>query len=333
MRFLITGHTGFKGSWLVYMLKMQGHEVHGISLKPERISLFNQANIKKFMDGNYFQDIRDQKKLNKIVRKISPEIIIHLAAQPLVRFSYLDPIGTYETNVLGTLNILESTRKLDNLKATLIITTDKVYKNKNQMTGYSEENELGGEDPYSSSKAAADIATQSWRTSFGRTPISIARAGNVIGGGDWAKDRIIPDLVNNISNNKTLILRNPSAIRPWQHVLDCLNGYLKLIEHQIEFGTNEEWNFGPVEGESKTVEELVKIFSSTWGTSLSTEYQSSNLKESSLLLLDSKKSRDKLQWADKLTFEQSIQWTVDWYKDSNPEIITQKQIRNFLELN
>ena len=176
MKYLVTGHTGFKGSWLVALLKMQGHEVHGIALQPEKNSHFNKSGITKFLDSNTYLDIRLRDELDKKIAEISPEIVIHLAAQPLVRYSYKFPVETYETNVLGTLNLLEAIKNLPNLRAALIITTDKVYKNKNQLTGYKESDELGGDDPYSSSKAAADIASQSWRKSFGTFPIAIARA-------------------------------------------------------------------------------------------------------------------------------------------------------------
>jgi CDP-glucose 4,6-dehydratase len=234
---------------------------------------------------------------------------------------------------------LEASKGLLNLKATLIITTDKVYKNHNHLHGYVESDELGGADPYSASKAAADIATQSWAKSFANTPVAIARAGNVIGGGDWATDRIIPDLVNAYSSNHIPTLRYPHAIRPWQHVLDCLNGYLMLIDSMIRDGVSGEWNFGPDIAERRTVLELVVNFASAWGLSEgNSPWQPTHElspHEAEVLLLDSSKSRSNLDWKDKLNFDQSIQMTVDWYKDvhlKDPLAVTQSQIRDFLAI-
>jgi CDP-glucose 4,6-dehydratase len=332
MRYLITGHTGFKGSWLAAILKMQGHEVVGIALKPELNSHFKAADISRYVDRNYHLDIRDKIEIKNAFKEIQPEVVVHLAAQPLVRKSYKDPVGTYETNVIGTLNVLEATKEVENLQATLIITTDKVYKNKNQLVGYTETDELGGDDPYSSSKAAADIATQSWRKSFGQSPISIARAGNVIGGGDWSQDRIVTDLVDSLSNIKKLVLRNPEAIRPWQHVLDCLNGYLKLIEKQISENIQGEWNFGPASSNFHTVNELTSTFARSWGKELQTEVKTPELPESGILILDSNKSRRELSWSDHLDFHESIGWTVDWYQASNKAAKTEEQIRKFFKI-
>ena len=330
MKYLVTGHTGFKGSWLTAMLTIQGHEVHGVALKPEKKSLFNEANIEKYLISNTYLDIRNGKELKQTFEDINPDVVIHLAAQPLVRSSYADPVGTYETNVIGTLNVLEATRELDNLCATQIITTDKVYKNKNNLKGYVETDELGGDDPYSSSKAAADIATQTWRANFGKKSIAISRAGNVIGGGDYSKDRIIPDLVNAISTNSSLVLRNPVAIRPWQHVLDCLNGYLMLADKQIRNGTEGEWNFSPLATQIKSVQDLCNDFALKWGSALRVDHEMSQLKESELLVLNSDKSRNKLGWFDKLDWDTTIDWTVSWFKASSKENQTTKQIENFL---
>lgn len=339
MHYLITGHTGFKGSWLSLMLQMQGNSVSGISLDPLEKSLFNQAKLSDVFQNDLRVDIRNPLDLSRAVKKIDPEVIIHLAAQPLVRESYKDPIGTFETNVIGTLNLLEATKNLSNLRASLIITTDKVYRNHNHLRGYVETDELGGDDPYSASKAAADIATQSWVKSFATTPVSIARAGNVIGGGDWATDRIIPDLVNAYSTNELPTLRYPDSIRPWQHVLDCLNGYQKLIKKMIVDGVSSEWNFGPKLEEKYTVAELVETFSKSWsGSSITPAWKlEKNVQpnESGYLLLDSRKARESLEWSDKLTFERSIDMTVEWYKQAvtrNPLDITLKQIRNFFAL-
>jgi CDP-glucose 4,6-dehydratase len=333
MRYLITGHTGFKGSWLAAILKSKGHETYGISLPPAEKSLFKQANIHQFLDRQYFLDIRDFINLNIAIKEINPEVIVHLAAQPLVSYSYKDPIYTYQTNVMGTLNVLEATRNLSNLVATLIITTDKVYKNTNKKSGYIESDPLGGDDPYSSSKAAADIASQSWRESFGVAPIAIARAGNVIGGGDWASDRIVPDATTSIMCNQPLVLRNPNSIRPWQHVLDCLNGYLYLIDKQMSDGIQGEWNFGPDKTQVRNVANLVDEFSKNMKVNLDVKLEPSDFKENNLLLLDSTKSKKELSWSEKLNFEQSVEWTAEWYLDEkNPQKALMGQIERFFSL-
>jgi CDP-glucose 4,6-dehydratase len=339
MHHLVTGHTGFKGSWLSLMLQMQGHTVSGISLDPPEKSLFNQANLSNLFQNDLRIDIRNSAELSSAVKKIDPEVIIHLAAQPLVRESYKDPVGTFETNVLGTLNLLEATRVLTGLRATLVITTDKVYKNRNHLRGYLENDELGGDDPYSASKAAADIATQSWVKSFATTPVAIARAGNVIGGGDWATDRIIPDLVNAYSSNKMPTLRYPYAIRPWQHVLDCLNGYMKLVDSMISHGVSGEWNFGPDLKDKHEVLELVKVFAKAWGVQESdsawTLEETEQPHEAGYLLLDSNKARKSLSWSDLLSFSDSIDWTANWFKTSqtnDPLQVTTNQIEKFLAI-
>jgi len=337
MHYLVTGHTGFKGSWLSLMLQMQGHTVSGISLDPPEKSLYNQANLTNLFQNDFRIDVRNSVEISRTLKRINPEIIIHLAAQPLVRESYKDPIGTFETNVLGTLNLLEATRHLTNLRATLIITTDKVYKNHNHLRGYVETDELGGDDPYSASKAAADIAAQSWIKNFATTPMAIARAGNVIGGGDWATDRIIPDLVNAYSSHQIPTLRYPYAVRPWQHVLDCLNGYLKLVDSMIKHGISGQWNFGPELKDKHTVIDLVENFANAWGVNqgespwnVDTSGQPS---EAGYLLLDSSKARNSLGWDDKLSFQETITWTAEWYlarKEINYLKRTESQIIRFL---
>ena len=335
MHYLITGHTGFKGSWLSLMLQMQGHEVSGISLNPPQKSLFVQAELEGTFKHDFRIDIRDKEELTKAIHTINPDIIVHLAAQPLVRESYKYPVETFETNVIGTLNVLEATKELTKLQAALIITTDKVYKNHNHLRGYVETDELGGDDPYSASKAAADLATQSWIKSFAKAPMAIARAGNVIGGGDWAVDRIIPDLVNAYSNKELPTLRYPDAIRPWQHVLDCLNGYLTLIDHMLTTRNGGEWNFGPDHNVKQTVADLTTaiakhyvIHGNPWA--LETEAQPH---EAGYLLLDSTKARNTLKWKDALNFDETVSWTANWYKDSKvPADKTKKQISDYLSL-
>lgn len=335
MHYLVTGHTGFKGSWLVMVLRSLGHTVSGIALDPESESLFNQAQIQDFMEQDFRIDIRDRVSLTSTVKLLNPDVIIHLAAQPLVRYSYAHPVETFETNVLGTLNLLEATKGLANLKATLIITTDKVYKNLGHKEGYVEDDALGGDDPYSASKAAADIATQSWVKSFAQTPVSIARAGNVIGGGDWAVDRLIPDLVRSYRAFNVPTIRNPNSIRPWQHVLDCLNGYLLLVDSMLARGTQGEWNFSPNHKEKRLVSEVIEGFShffevtgSPWKLD-----QGEHPKESDFLLLNSAKSRTQLGWVDQLDFQETLKWTASWYRDFTQEgakATTVQQIETFL---
>jgi CDP-glucose 4,6-dehydratase len=332
MKFLITGHTGFKGSWMAALLKIQGNQVYGVSLNPSGHSHYEVANIKKYLNRDIRQDIRNSKSLIRTFRKIQPDVILHLAAQPLVRESYKNPLYTFETNVIGTLNVLNASLRIDHLKATLIITSDKVYKNNEDKKPFIETDSLGGEDPYSSSKAAADIAAQAWRSSYGKSPIAIARAGNVIGGGDYAADRIIPDMVKAIEKTENLIIRNPNSIRPWQHVLDCLNGYQKLLDMEIENKTEGEWNFGPENVDMQTVNDLVLQFQKSWGKELIIKVEPSNTKEVVNLSLNSDKSRNELNWKEKLSFEESIEWTTDWYKNPNSISATEKQIKKFMNL-
>jgi CDP-glucose 4,6-dehydratase len=337
MHYLITGHTGFKGSWLALILNLQGHDVSGISLEPAEKSLYNQAHLHTVFENDLRIDIRNRAEIKPAIEKINPEVIIHLAAQPLVRESFNIPLETFDVNVLGTLNILEATRELSNLKAVLVITTDKVYKNHNHLRGYIESDEIGGDDPYSASKAAADIATQSWVKSFATVPVAIARAGNVIGGGDWAQDRIIPDLVNAYSNSRLPLLRNPNAVRPWQHVLDCLNGYLALVKKQISEGFAGEWNFGPNLHEKNTVGELANLFATAWGVAGDAWYLDlePQLHEPATLLLDSGKSHHQLGWKNNLDFKTGVIWTAEWYKSFDkvsPRDLCESQIKKFVGL-
>ena len=320
------------------MLQMQGHTISGISLDPHDKSLFNQANLAEIFKDDVRLDIRNKLELERTITKIDPEIIIHLAAQPLVRESYRFPVETFETNVVGTLNLLEATKQLRDLKATLIITTDKVYKNHNHLRGYLETDELGGDDPYSASKAAADIATQSWIKSFATSPMAIARAGNVIGGGDWAADRIIPDLVSAYSEGNLPTLRYPEAIRPWQHVLDCLNGYLALIDAQLANEATGEWNFGPDLQQKYSVADLVSAFAQHWGVGTAPVWKSDNSAhphEAGYLLLDSSKAREGLNWKDKLDFKDAIKWTASWYRNSDKSdirFLCESQVHEFAGL-
>jgi CDP-glucose 4,6-dehydratase len=334
MHFLITGHTGFKGAWLSLILQQRGHLVSGLSLAPEVGSLFERANVGKHLENDIRCDIRDLTKLTTCFKEINPDVVIHLAAQALVRESYRNPKVTFETNVMGTLNVLQASQQIGQLKAQLIVTTDKVYKNVSKSSGYLETEALGGQDPYSASKAMADLATQSWLSSFENAPTAIARAGNVLGGGDVCADRLMPDLIHSYSSGITPKLRAPNSVRPWQHVLDCLNGYLTLVDAVIENKADGAWNIGPDENQSKTVADVANIAAKVWGVEKSWENDSgTHPHEASMLILNSNKARTNLGWSDKLSFEETIEWTTNWYKNVNsakdPLEETLKNIRDF----
>jgi CDP-glucose 4,6-dehydratase len=337
MKYLITGHTGFKGSWLAMMLKIQGHEVSGISLDAQQDSIFRHARLSDIFTESCISDIRNFEHLRSSISEIDPDVIIHLAAQPLVQYSYQNPLETFEVNVIGTINVLEASKTLSNLRATLVVTTDKVYKNTSQHFGYKENDKLGGDDPYSASKAAADLSAQSWAKSFASSPLAIARAGNVIGGGDWAPNRLIPDLVRSYQSNQIPEIRNPFSVRPWQHVLDCLNGYVSLIDHMLAKGIGGEWNFGPDHSGQHTVADVINVFATSYGVS-ENYYNFQNQSfghEAEILLLDSTKSRTELGWFDRLDFDTSVRWTADWYRNSafnNPRELSFNQLERFLEI-
>jgi CDP-glucose 4,6-dehydratase len=335
MRYFITGHTGFKGAWLSLMLKIQGHEVFGYSLEPAERSAFKYLNLEKNIEKSFLHDIRDHEFLRKTLIDVQPNVIVHLAAQPLVIDSYENPAYTFETNVNGTLNILNNISALESLKMVLIVTSDKVYKNKSQNIGYIEEDELGGRDPYSASKSMADILTQSWIKSFTGPPISIVRAGNVIGGGDFSKDRLIPDLINNIFENKPALLRNPEAIRPWQHVLDCLNGYMKAINYSIENGSSDVWNFGPDPDSVRQVKDVVNIFENKFKIQFQkSESSITNYHEEKILMLDSSKAYSNLGWKNKFNFDEACNFTLSWYEElyskQDIELYSRKHVNDFL---
>ena len=328
MHFLVTGHTGFKGAWLIVLLKSLGHEVSGLALDPEKKSLFNMGELSKLLEYDYRQDIRDLVPLQTAVLNCNPDVIIHLAAQSLVLTSYEKPFETFETNVNGTLNILEAARCAKNLKALLVVTTDKVYKNLGTLKRYKESDELGGDDPYSASKAMADILTQSWQKSVSTQPIGIARAGNVIGGGDFSENRIIPNLIDDISKGLNPSLRHPDSIRPWQNVLDCLNGYIFAVNRLIENKKPDIWNFGPDDEVCRTVSELTEFVIKQTNPSLMWKKSEINLpEESKLLLIDSSKARSELNWREKYDFESSVMSTVNWYK-KHDQISTLEYMQN-----
>ncbi len=334
MHYLITGHTGFKGSWLSLMLMSLGHEVSGISLNPEQGSLFEKAKIAPLFSSDLRIDIRNSVELKTQLQKIKPDFVFHLAAQPLVRHSYKHPVETFETNVVGTFNLLNAVHETESVRAQLIVTTDKVYKNVGQLSGYVESDILGGSDPYSSSKAAADQLTQEWARTVSKIPIGVARAGNVIGGGDVCEDRLIPDLVRAATTGKQIEIRNPASIRPWQHVLDCLAGYLKLSDQLLRGDGAGVWNFSSDSRDSRTVQEVVNRFAKSWGTQfIQTEPPVKQPHEAGILLLNSEKSNQFLNWNNKYDFNESVDLVVDWEKrfanNADPLVLTNEQIAKF----
>lgn len=320
---LVTGHTGFKGSWLSSWLLRLGARVTGFSLPLEsgESSLFEITGIEREMHS-INGDVRNPEILAEAFQKNRPEIIFHLAAQSLVRRSYREPLETYATNVLGTANVLEAARHCPSVGAIVIITSDKCYQNREWIWGYRENEPLGGSDPYSSSKACAELVTEAYAKAFFSGPaaasIASARSGNVIGGGDWAEDRLVPDIVRALSTGKPVILRNPDSVRPWQHVLEPLNGYLTLGEKMLSNGADYSgaWNFGPPESDNLTVAEMAEKFIALWGEgSLEVSHDPELLHEARLLKLDCSKSRNQLGWKPVLDVEESIGMTVDWYRN------------------
>jgi len=316
----ITGHTGFKGSWLCLWLHFLGAKVTGYALKPPtEPSLFKLCKIDKLV-RSIIGDVRNLKLLKKVMISAKPEIVIHMAAQPLVRQSYRDPVETYAVNVMGTVNVLEAVRSCKSVKAVINVTTDKIYENKERSTGYKESEPLGGYDPYSSSKACSELVTSAYRNSFLKngTAVATARAGNVIGGGDWGTDRLVPDFIKAILKGNKIRIRNPKAIRPWQYVLDPLNGYLILAQKLYKNGQKyaEPWNFGPDDRDAKTVEWLIKRLCSKWGGNAS--YAIDNKKhphETQTLKLDSSKAKARLKWKTKMHLENAVDKVIEWTKE------------------
>ena len=314
----ITGDTGFKGSWLAYWLLNLGANVYGYALEPDTDkSLYTILNLKKEYDSER-QDIRDFDKLSASIKRFNPEIIFHLAAQPLVKESYINPIYTYSTNVIGTANLLEASRNISSIRSIIVVTTDKVYKNLEKNKSYKESDVLGGHDPYSSSKACTELLLDSFRNSFfneKNIPLISARAGNVIGGGDWSPNRIIPDVVKSLYEGQELLVRSPNSIRPWQHVIDPLAGYLLLAEKSFQNWsmTSSAWNLGPLFNSHKTVLdvlEVMKEFNKSLHWKLDDQVHEH---EASLLMLDISKAINKLNWTPKFSFEKSIELTSEWY--------------------
>jgi len=326
-RVLVTGHTGFKGSWLSIWLHELGAEVIGIGLDPySDMDNYVLSHIGSKIKADLRADIRDGQRIKEIFEEYQPEIVFHLAAQPLVRLSYDIPVETYETNVMGSINIMEAVRVTDSVKVVVMITTDKCYENKEQIWGYRENEPMGGYDPYSSSKGAAEIAISSWRRSFfnpadygTKHHVSIAsvRAGNVIGGGDWAKDRIIPDCIRALEAGKTIEIRSPKAVRPWQHVLEPLSGYMLLACKMMQEPTEycEGWNFGPRMESITPVWDMAILLTKYYGRGELKDVSDPHaLHEANLLMLDISKAKFRLGWEPRTNIEQCCQLTADWYK-------------------
>jgi len=322
-KIFITGHTGFKGSWLSLWLHSLGAEVTGYALQPPtQPSLFEICNMDELVTS-VIGDVRDGEALTKAMLRAQPEVVIHMAAQPLVRDSYRNPVDTYAINVMGTVHLLEAVRVCKSIKAVVNVTTDKCYENKEWVWGYRENEPMGGYDPYSNSKACSELVTASYRSSFFNpqeyhrhgVAIATARAGNVIGGGDWAAERLIPDCINALLHDETIIIRNPNAIRPWQHVLEPLSGYLLLAQRLYEDGINsaEGWNFGPNDNDAKPVEWIVKKMCAEWGSHARYEVDKGvHPHEAHYLKLDCSKAKAKLNWQPCWNLEQTIEKIMEW---------------------
>lgn len=318
-RVFVTGHTGFKGGWICLWLKHLGAEVIGYSLEPATVpSLFEVADVGEGMQS-IIGDIRDHAKLSKTIFESKPDVVIHMAAQPLVRYSYAQPAETYEVNVMGTVYLLEAVRANPSVKAVVNVTTDKCYENREWVWGYRENEAMGGVDPYSSSKGCAELVTSAYRQSFfepAGIALASARAGNVIGGGDWAVDRLIPDFLRAMDAGKTLNIRSPQAVRPWQHVLEPLSGYLMLAEQLYSNGASfaEGWNFGPSDDDSRTVSWIINRMAEirkdiNWQCD-----EAPQLHEANLLKLDSSKARRQLNWQPVWRLQTALQKTLEWHE-------------------
>ena len=324
-RVFLTGHTGFKGGWLALWLGRLGARVSGYSLAPPtQPSLFELARVAEGVASNVIADVRDLSTLTRELRAAKPEVVFHLAAQSLVHASYADPVQTYTTNVIGTVNVLEAARSTDSVRAVVVVTSDKCYENRESHSAYAEGDRLGGHDPYSNSKACAELVTQSYRDSFfskktlkNSASIATARAGNVIGGGDWAADRLLPDFVRAILEGKPVRIRRPDAVRPWQHVLDPLSGYLRLAERLALEGEPwaQAWNFGPDDAGAKTVRSVVERFAQLWGPQAKWQAdREEHPHEAGLLRLDIGKAQRRLGWKPSWDLERSLEKTVAWYQ-------------------
>lgn len=335
---LITGHTGFKGSWLSLWLQSKDARVIGYALSPPtEPSFFKIGKISEGMTS-IMGDVRDLEHLKTIITKYQPEIAIHMAAQPLVRYSYENPVETYSTNVMGTVNLLEAVRQTNSVKVILIITSDKCYENKEWLYGYRENDPMGGYDPYSSSKGCAELISAAYRSSYfskkdfqnNGVVVASARAGNVIGGGDWALDRLIPDIMNAIIQKRPVVIRNPNAIRPWQHVMEPLEGYLCLVEKLWKHGPEyaEGWNFGPNDEDCKPVSWIVTNLTRLWTTNIEWKLDPGETPhEATYLKLDCSKTKHRLGWSPKLNLNTAIELVVEWYE----ALLRKSDMRKFSE--
>ncbi len=343
-RVFVTGHTGFKGSWLSLWLQQLGADVTGYALSPPtNPSLFEVAKVEGGM-RSIIADIRDADALAKAMREAKPDIVIHMAAQPLVRYSYQNPVETYATNVMGTVHLLEAVRQTDTVRAVVIVTSDKCYENKEWPWGYRENEPMGGYDPYSNSKGCAELVTAAYRNSYFNpakhsehgVAVGSGRAGNVIGGGDWAQDRLIPDILRAIEAGRPVHIRSPHAIRPWQHVLEPLSGYLALAEKLFTDGTAyaEGWNFGPADEDAKPVQWIVEQLTTQWGQGASWQLDSKpQPHEAHYLKLDCSKARAKLGWHSCWNLQTALQSIIHWHKQAlsgdNMQMVSLRQIAEY----
>lgn len=334
---MLTGQTGFKGAWLSYWLWRLGARVTGFGLSPRsEPSLFDLLRISQKVES-LEGDVTDIAAARKVAQWADPSVIFHLAAQAEVLAAYADPVEAFRTNVLGTVHILEIGRSLPNLKAIVVVTSDKCYRNDKRLTAYGESDPLGGADPYSASKACAEMAADAFSGSYFEAlacNVATARSGNVIGGGDWSRYRLVPDIVRSLTSGSDLRLRNPGATRPWQHVLEPLYGYLRLAEHLCADGTLAgPWNFGPVEGTPVSVAHLARSFSEAWGERLSWRLGESTLQEPQRLCLAVDKAKTRLGWSTLLSYQEAIQWTASWYRawhlGESAERLTSQQIEAY----
>jgi CDP-glucose 4,6-dehydratase len=341
---LLTGHTGFKGGWLAAWLKLMGTRVVGLALPPDtEPNLFNAACIGRDM-VSVMADVRDLSSVQSIFQEHAPEIVFHNAAQPLVRRSYREPVETYATNIMGTVHLLEAARHTPSVRAIVVVTSDKCYENREWFWGYREDDAMGGHDPYSSSKGAAELVTAGYRRSFfshhDSAVVATARAGNVIGGGDWSEDRLVPDIVRGIASGKSIVIRRPDSIRPWQHVLEPLHGYLMLAQRACEDRENfaGPWNFGPREEDAISVRQLADRIVTRWGKGeLNIQPDPAAPHEAQFLRLNTTKARTELHWQPALELKEALGWTVDWYRSYYGEpktaaAITHTQIKEYMRM-
>lgn len=341
----LTGHTGFKGGWLSLWLASMGAKVTGYALAPNTTpNFFGVSKIDGDLKESHIADIRDLAKLQKSMTEAKPEIVIHMAAQPLVRYSYTNPVETYATNVMGTVHVLESIRSLDCVRAAVVVSSDKCYENKEWVWGYRENEPMGGHDPYSNSKGCAELVTSAYSQSYfsaekyaqHKVAIASARAGNVIGGGDWSEDRLIPDAIKAFEANQALLIRNPLATRPWQHVLEPLSGYLVLAQALYGQGTkfNGGWNFGPRDDDARPVQEVIDLLIQNWGSAASWEQDNYEQPHEAISLkLDCSKAYQYLNWVPKWTLEQAVMGIIHWQQafrqQSNMRMMCLKQISQY----